>query len=232
MARLWKNGGNGTETNGEFVPNCPIFPRLFSRFLPISHNFYTFPTMHFWQLPTIPHFATFFPPPPPFSFTSVASWLIRLRLTPMPVSPKSPHQDHWLRFSCQEWLTYPEDWGPTEWGPIPFLPSKDLLVRKMTSQWGDLESYRGLRTTAKGQPMISGVQLGNVWIGMTRIAILALPLSQLQTCRRRLNVLSWRARQPTVNRRPLTANRRRLAVQSWRLAVQRQIAIFPSNFKA
>jgi len=66
----------------------------------------------------------------------------------------------------REWLTYPEDWGPTEWGPIPFLPSKDLLVRKMTSQWGDLESYRGLRTTAKGQPMISGVQLGNVWIGV------------------------------------------------------------------
>ena len=57
MARLWKNGENGTAKNGKFV---------FSRFLPISHIFYTFPTRYFWQFPTISYF-------PPFS--PISSWL-------------------------------------------------------------------------------------------------------------------------------------------------------------
>jgi magnesium chelatase subunit H len=39
-------------------------------------------------------------------------------------------------------LMYPESWGPTEWGPIPFLPDNDILVKRMEKQWGDLRSYR------------------------------------------------------------------------------------------
>ena len=45
---------------------------------------------------------------------------------------------------------YPASWGPTEWGPISFLPSHDLLVANMERQWGDLDKYRGLGTSAKG----------------------------------------------------------------------------------
>lgn len=50
----------------------------------------------------------------------------------------------------REQLTKPSDWGPTEWGPIPYLPSPDVLVSRMERQWGDLSSYRGIATTAKG----------------------------------------------------------------------------------
>ncbi|KAK9811539.1 hypothetical protein WJX72_005618 [[Myrmecia] bisecta] len=63
-------------------------------------------------------------------------------------------------------LTYPSDWGPTEWGPIPFLPDPDVLVANMERQWGDLDRYRGINTSAKGNSLVSGVQLGNVWIGV------------------------------------------------------------------
>ena len=37
------------------------------------------------------------------------------------------------------WLTFPSAWGPTEWGPLPFLPPADILVRRMEAQWGDLD---------------------------------------------------------------------------------------------
>ena len=50
----------------------------------------------------------------------------------------------------REALTYPARWGPSEWGPISFLPSHDLLVRNMEAAWGDLDKYRGLGTSAKG----------------------------------------------------------------------------------
>ena len=49
-------------------------------------------------------------------------------------------------------LTKPLGWGPTEWGPIPFLPSPAVLVSRMEKQWGPLDSYRGLATTAGGGP--------------------------------------------------------------------------------
>ena len=39
-------------------------------------------------------------------------------------------------------LTYPETWGPSEWGPIPFLPDNDVLVQKLEKQWGDVKRYR------------------------------------------------------------------------------------------
>lgn len=47
-------------------------------------------------------------------------------------------------------LSYPAEWGPTEWGPIPFLPQPDVLVRNMERQWGDLDKYRGISTSAAG----------------------------------------------------------------------------------
>ena len=50
----------------------------------------------------------------------------------------------------REHLTFPSEWGPSEWGPIPFLPPPDILLRRMENQWGNLDSYRGLATTAKG----------------------------------------------------------------------------------
>jgi magnesium chelatase subunit H len=39
-------------------------------------------------------------------------------------------------------LTFPASWGPSEWGPIPYLPSEDVLVKRMEKQWGALASYR------------------------------------------------------------------------------------------
>ena len=35
-------------------------------------------------------------------------------------------------------------------GPIDFLPSSDLLVRNMERQWGDLDRYLGIATSAAG----------------------------------------------------------------------------------
>ena len=78
--------------NGAFVPYCPL-SHFFSYFVPISHSLYTFPTIShnypfFRTPPPLPlpfpsHLPTIFRFPP-FSFTSAASWLIRLQLTPMP----------------------------------------------------------------------------------------------------------------------------------------------------
>ena len=47
-------------------------------------------------------------------------------------------------------LSYPNSWGPTEWGPIPFLPEREVLVANMERQWGQLDSYRGISTSAAG----------------------------------------------------------------------------------
>ncbi|PSC71131.1 protoporphyrin IX magnesium chelatase [Micractinium conductrix] len=66
----------------------------------------------------------------------------------------------------KEMLTYPAEWGPTEWGPIPFLPENDILVRKLEAQWGELGKCQGLNTSARGASVVSGIQLGNVWIGV------------------------------------------------------------------
>ena len=66
----------------------------------------------------------------------------------------------------KEWLTFPEWWGPTEWGPIPFLPDNTLLVDRMERQWGDVGSYRGIKSAADGSLVVPGLQLGNVWIGV------------------------------------------------------------------
>jgi hypothetical protein len=35
-------------------------------------------------------------------------------------------------------------------GPIDFLPSADLLVRNMERQWGEVDRYRGIATSAAG----------------------------------------------------------------------------------
>ena len=36
-------------------------------------------------------------------------------------------------------LTFPPAFGPTEWGPIPFLPDPDLLVQVQTSSQRDAD---------------------------------------------------------------------------------------------
>lgn len=56
-------------------------------------------------------------------------------------------------------LTFDPNWGPTEWGPIPFLPRSDLLTSRMEKQWGDLYRYRGINSTGRGSLLISGVQV-------------------------------------------------------------------------
>jgi len=66
----------------------------------------------------------------------------------------------------KEWLTYPPDWGPTEWGPIPFLPDNDILVQRMEKQWGELRGYRGIMTSAAGNMVIPGLSAGNVFVGV------------------------------------------------------------------
>ena len=59
----------------------------------------------------------------------------------------------------REALMFDEHWGPTEWGPIPFLPKPDLLVENMEKSWGELYSYRGICSTAKGDLLVAGVQV-------------------------------------------------------------------------
>ncbi|KAI8464745.1 MAG: CobN/magnesium chelatase [Monoraphidium minutum] len=66
----------------------------------------------------------------------------------------------------KEMLSFPKDWGPTEWGPMPFLPDSDVLVRRMEAQWGPLDKYHGIATTGSRALLVSGLQLGNVFIGV------------------------------------------------------------------
>mmetsp|Transcript_27930 Transcript_27930/g.78984 ORF Transcript_27930/g.78984 Transcript_27930/m.78984 type:complete len:1563 (-) Transcript_27930:449-5137(-) len=66
----------------------------------------------------------------------------------------------------RELLSFPEEYGPSEWGPLPFLPDPDIMVNNMEKQWGRLESYRGICTSGKGNFVIPGIQCGNVWIGV------------------------------------------------------------------
>ena len=54
------------------------------------------------------------------------------------------------RHALREALTFPPDSGPSDWGPLPYLPDPDVLVQRMEAQWGDLGSYRGLNSTATG----------------------------------------------------------------------------------
>ena len=53
----------------------------------------------------------------------------------------------------REALEFPPDTGPSDWGPIPYLPEPDVLVQNMEAQWGDLDSYRGLNSTATGKSL-------------------------------------------------------------------------------
>jgi magnesium chelatase subunit H len=66
----------------------------------------------------------------------------------------------------KKWLAFPKSWGPTEWGPIPFLPEPDILVRKMEAAWGPLENYLGLATAPGKGSVVTGLRLGNVFIGI------------------------------------------------------------------
>ena len=66
----------------------------------------------------------------------------------------------------KKWLAFPKEWGPTEWGPIPYLPEPDVLVKKMEAAWGPLENYIGLATAPGKGSVVTGLQLGNVFIGI------------------------------------------------------------------
>ena len=50
----------------------------------------------------------------------------------------------------REALEFPPDTGPSDWGPLPYLPDPDVLVQRMEGQWGDLSSYRGINSTGSG----------------------------------------------------------------------------------
>lgn len=63
-------------------------------------------------------------------------------------------------------LKYPSSWGPSDWGPIPFLPEEDVLLKRLEKQWGDITRYRGISTSVSGNLLVSGIQFGNVWIGV------------------------------------------------------------------
>merc|ERR1719482_1357470 len=68
----------------------------------------------------------------------------------------------------KDWLRFPATWGPTEWGPINYLPSRDILVDRLERQWGNLgtQSPGVLGTTSSGSSLVPGLQVGNVWIGV------------------------------------------------------------------
>lgn len=61
--------------------------------------------------------------------------------------------------SLRDTLAFDDKWGPTEWGPIPFLPPADMLVRNMEAAWGDLDKYRGLNSTSSGNLFVGGLQV-------------------------------------------------------------------------
>lgn len=64
--------------------------------------------------------------------------------------------------SLRDTLAFDDRWGPTEWGPIPFLPPTDMLVRNMEAAWGDLDKYRGLNSTSSGNLFVGGLQVCTV----------------------------------------------------------------------
>ena len=67
----------------------------------------------------------------------------------------------------KEMLRFPDEYGPNEWGPLPFLPSSDLMVRNMERAWGELRAYRGIKTASDGSGfVVAGVQCGNVFFGV------------------------------------------------------------------
>ena len=74
----------------------------------------------------------------------------------------------------RDWLSFPQSWGPTEWGPIPFLPPNDILVTRMEANWGDLRKQAAsgggggglLPKSGDGTPVAAGVDLGLVRFGV------------------------------------------------------------------
>jgi len=70
------------------------------------------------------------------------------------------------------WLRFDPSWGPSEWGPLPYLPDNDALVARMEAQWGDLSKHAArnaggpLLCTSRGGFLVAGLQLGNVFLGV------------------------------------------------------------------
>ena len=94
----------------ELFSDFSRFPTNFTHFFYTPHNVFLAISHHSPNSPIPPHFTSFPPilPFPPFFFTSAASWLFRLRITPMPaILPPFPQLSHFpepLRlageFSC------------------------------------------------------------------------------------------------------------------------------------
>ena len=52
--------------------------------------------------------------------------------------------------------------GPlTQWGPTPFLPFPDVLIRRMEAAWGNLESYSGLAYAPGKGSVVAGLRVGS-----------------------------------------------------------------------
>ena len=75
--------------------------------------------------------------------------------TPGEVSPST----------LKDWLSFSPRSGPSDWGPIPFLPSPDILVRRLDAQW-TVGSPTNICHSAGGAAVVPGVSLGNVWFGV------------------------------------------------------------------
>lgn len=91
-----------------------------------------------------------------------------LSSNPVPVAHGTPVAVEISPQKLKESLGFPQSWGPNEWGPIPFLPDSNILIDKMEKAWGALGKQRmaGLGISATGNAVITGLRLGNVYIGV------------------------------------------------------------------
>ena len=64
------------------------------------------------------------------------------------------------------WLSFPEHWGPTEWGPLPYLPDSKILLDRLEQQWGQLGSPGQLGATPDGNYACLGLRFGKVTVGV------------------------------------------------------------------
>lgn len=69
-------------------------------------------------------------------------------------------------YQLRRWLQFPDTWGPSEWGPMEYLPSHNYLHKRMVECWGGPGTNTGIGMTAKGSSVVSGLVLGNVFIGV------------------------------------------------------------------
>lgn len=51
-------------------------------------------------------------------------------------------------------------------GLVSTTTTSTTQAARVERQWGDLDSYRGIATTASGASLVAGLKLGNVWLGV------------------------------------------------------------------